>query len=99
MSLILWLVIGATLGAIAAEQNGSGKLGAAAVGALLGPLALFLFLIKNNNRERCPKCRAWTPIEAEVCSSCSREKRARRNERSAGGIVIDEGFGRTRRAV
>ena len=71
---ILWLVLGALIGAYAAQRKGFSMLGGVVGGALLGPLALLMFFVsgigKGDKQKKCPACAEWIKAEATVCRHC-----------------------------
>src|SRR3972149_827418 len=73
---ILWLVIGALIGAYAAQRKGFSMLGGILGGALLGPLARRMFSVPGVSRadkqKKCPWCAEWIKAEANVCRHCHR---------------------------
>jgi len=74
MTGLLWLVLGALIGAYAAQRKGFSMLGGGVGGALLGPLAILMFLVssvsKGDKQKKCPACAEWIKAEATVCRHC-----------------------------
>ncbi|TAM56779.1 MAG: hypothetical protein EPN53_00955 [Acidobacteria bacterium] len=75
---ILWALLGALIGAAAAQRKGFSTLGGVIGGALLGPFAVLLFLVdgivsKSEKRVKCPHCAEWIRPEAKVCPHCQRD--------------------------
>lgn len=77
MLLVVWPLVGAAIGAAAAQRNGFGLAGGIIGGLLLGPLAVLLFLVSDRGRQKCPFCAEWMKTEATVCPHCARDVRPR----------------------
>lgn len=73
IGLILGTCFGMIIGIKAANVRGFSSLAGAIVGALLGPLALLLFLCGKGTRHRCPYCAEWIQKRAHVCPHCQRD--------------------------
>ena len=76
--LIFWLLLGALIGAYAAQRKGFSMIGGLLGGALLGPLALLMFFVSgissaDGRQRKCPFCAEWVKPEATVCKHCRKE--------------------------
>ena len=71
MSILFWPLIGALIGAYAAEKKGFSKVGGVIGGLLLGPLAFLLFFVSglvssSEQQRKCPYGAEWIEREASV---------------------------------
>lgn len=78
MLLILsWWFLGALIGLSAAKRNGFSQAAGALGGALLGPLAVFMYLVSgvtaDDRSTKCPHCAEFIKAEAKVCKHCGRD--------------------------
>jgi hypothetical protein len=75
--LLFWPLLGAAIGAYAAQKRGFSTLGGVIGGLLLGPLAFLLFFVTGvtsaNEQRKCPYCAEWIRPEARVCKHCRRD--------------------------
>ncbi len=76
--LLFWPLIGALIGAYAAQKKGFSVVGGVIGGLLLGPLAFLLFFVSglvssNEAQRKCPFCAEWVKPEAVVCKHCGKE--------------------------
>jgi hypothetical protein len=67
----LWIIVGAVIGMLAASNKGFSIIGGIIGGALLGPLAILMFLC-SNGKKRCPFCAEWIHKKANMCHYCHR---------------------------
>lgn len=71
---LLWLILGALIGAYAAQRKGFSLVAGVLGGALLGPLAILMFFVSSAGGEgkqrKCPSCAEWIKAEAKVCRHC-----------------------------
>lgn len=86
---LIWALIGALIGTVAAQKKGFSIVGGVLGGLLLGPLAFLMFFISgisndDTNRKKCPHCAEWIKGEATVCKHCHRELRPPRPPAVAG---------------
>ena len=77
MELLFWPVLGALIGYAASQRRGFSPVGGVLDALLLGPLAVFMFLVSgivsaNEARVKCPHCAEWVQREAKVCPYCQR---------------------------
>lgn len=74
---LFWFVIGALIGAYAAQRKGFSIIGGVLGGALLGPLAILMFAVSSvssgDKQKKCPACAEWVKREAKVCKHCGKE--------------------------
>jgi hypothetical protein len=74
MLTLFWLVLGALIGAAAAQRKGFSTLGGVIGGSLLGPLAILMFAVSGvssgDRARKCPHCAEWVKAEAKVCKHC-----------------------------
>jgi hypothetical protein len=72
--LIAWTLIGALIGAAAAQKKGFSMVGGVIGGLLLGPLAFLMFLVSgvssSDQNKKCPHCAEWVKAEATICKHC-----------------------------
>lgn len=78
MELLFWPLLGAAIGAYAAQKKGFSTIGGVIGGVLLGPFAFLLFFVSGvvSSREqqrKCPYCAEWVRPEATVCKHCHKE--------------------------
>jgi uncharacterized membrane protein YeaQ/YmgE (transglycosylase-associated protein family) len=76
--LLFWLLLGALIGAYAAQKKGFSTVGGVIGGMLLGPLAFLMFFMtgifsSKEQQRKCPFCAEWVKPEAVVCKHCSRD--------------------------
>ena len=71
---MLWIIVGGVIGVMAASKNGFSIIGGLIGGALLGPLAILMFLC-SSGKKRCPFCAEWIQRKAMMCPHCHRELR------------------------
>jgi hypothetical protein len=76
--LLFWPLIGAAIGAYAAQKRGFSTIGGVIGGLLLGPLAFLLFFVSgivsaNEQQRKCPFCAEWIRPEATVCKHCHKD--------------------------
>src|SRR4051794_31053835 len=76
--LLVWPLIGAAIGAYAAQKKGFSVVGGVIGGLLLGPLAFLLFFVSgivstNEQQRKCPFCAEWIRPEASICKHCHKE--------------------------
>jgi len=71
---MLWIIVGGVIGVMAASKNGFSVAGGFAGGALLGPLAVLMFLCSSGKRS-CPFCAERIQRKAMICPHCHRELR------------------------
>ena len=75
--LLFWLLLGALIGAYAAQCKGFSVIGGLLGGALLGPLAFLMFFVSGvssgDQQRKCPFCAEWVKPEAKVCKHCHKE--------------------------
>lgn len=73
---LTWLLLGALLGALAAQKRGFSMVIGVLGGLLLGPLAFLMFFVSSvsgaENR-KCPFCAEFVKFEATVCKHCRRD--------------------------
>jgi hypothetical protein len=72
MLAIGWALFGAVIGLAVARTRGFDKAETALGGALLGPFAFVMYLLRSEN-VRCPSCTEWVPPKALVCKHCQRD--------------------------
>jgi hypothetical protein len=74
---LFWAVVGALIGASAAQRRGFNTMAGAVSGLLLGPFAFALYFVSGvtraNESRKCPFCAEWIKSEATVCKHCHRE--------------------------
>ncbi len=68
----IWLIIGGLIGLSAAMKRGYSTVAGLLVGALLGPLAVLMYLV-DQGRKKCPHCAEFIKKQARICPFC-REK-------------------------
>lgn len=68
-----WAILGALIGAAAAQSRGFGMASGILAGFLLGPLAVLMFAV-SSDRLKCPHCAEWIRREARVCPHCQRDQ-------------------------
>lgn len=68
---ILWILFGGLIGIVAASDKGYSTVGGFIGGALLGPLAILMFLC-SSGKKRCPFCAEWIQEKAKLCPHCGR---------------------------
>ena len=77
MELLFWPLLGALIGAAAAQKKGFSTAAGAAGGALLGPFAFLIFFVSGvspgEQQKKCPFCAEWVKAEAKVCKHCHRD--------------------------
>jgi hypothetical protein len=78
MGLLFWPLLGAAIGAYAAQKKGFSTVGGVIGGILLGPLAFLLFFVSGvvssgEQQRKCPYCAEWVRPEATVCKHCHKE--------------------------
>lgn len=66
---IYFLILGALIGGAAAQRKKFSIVLGVICGALLGPLAVFLYLVKGDLKE-CPHCAEKIKIKAKICPHC-----------------------------
>lgn len=76
--LLFWPLLGAAIGAYAAQKKGFSTVGGVIGGLLLGPLAFLLFFVSgvvsaNEQQRKCPFCAEWIRPEAKVCKHCHKD--------------------------
>jgi hypothetical protein len=68
---LFWLLVGALIGAYAAQRKGFSLIQTVIVGMLLGPLSFLMFfmsgIFSRKRRRKCPYCAEWILEEATVC--------------------------------
>ena len=71
---IAWALIGALIGAAAAQKKGFSMVSGVIGGLLLGPLAFLLFFVSgvsaSDQNKKCPHCAEWVKAEATMCKHC-----------------------------
>lgn len=67
----LWIIVGVVIGMLAAGNRGFSIIGGLIGGALLGPLAVLMFLC-SSGKKRCPFCAEWIQEKAKLCPHCGR---------------------------
>lgn len=72
MLVIGWALFGAIIGLAVARTRGFDKAETALGGALLGPFAFVMYLLRSD-AVRCPSCTEWVPRKALVCKHCQRD--------------------------
>lgn len=70
----LWIIVGVVIGMLAASNRGFSIIGGLIGGALLGPLAILMFLCSSGKRS-CPFCAEQIQRKAIICPHCHRELR------------------------
>lgn len=74
---LFWLIIGALIGAYAAQKKGFSVVAGLLGGALLGPLAILMFAVSGvssgDKQRKCPSCAEWVKAEAKVCKHCGKD--------------------------
>jgi hypothetical protein len=68
----LWIIVGVVIGMAAASNKGFSIIGGLIGGAMLGPLAILMFLC-SNGKKRCPFCAEWIQEKAKLCPHCGKE--------------------------
>src|SRR5690349_8364341 len=76
--LLFWPLVGALIGAYAAQKRGFSTAGGVIGGLLLGPLAFLLFFVSgivssSEQQRKCPYCAEWIKPEATICKHCHKE--------------------------
>lgn len=75
--MLFWLLIGALIGAYAAQKKGFSMVAGLLGGALLGPLAILMFAVSRVGDEgkqvKCPFCAEPVKAEAKVCKHCHKD--------------------------
>ena len=76
MELLLWSVLGAAIGHVAARRRGFSPAKGLVVGFLLGGLAFVLFLVPGTvvpdvQQRECPYCAHRVTADARICTNCS----------------------------
>ena len=76
MGFLLWSVVGAAMGFVAARRHGFSRTRGVVGGLLLGPLAVVLFfaarpVVHDMRRRKCPYCADWVEVNARVCTYCN----------------------------
>src|SRR5262245_7512902 len=76
--LLFWPLMGAAIGAYAAQKKGFSTIGGVIGGLLLGPLAFLLFFVSgivssNEQQRKCSFCAEWIRPEATVCKHCHKD--------------------------
>jgi hypothetical protein len=75
--MLFWLLIGALIGAYAAQRKGFSIVAGLLGGALLGPLAVLMFAVSGvsagDKQKKCPFCSEWVKLEALVCKHCHKD--------------------------
>jgi hypothetical protein len=69
----LWIIVGVVIGLAAAGNKGFSIIGGIIGGAMLGPLAILMFLC-SNGKKRCPFCAEWIQEKAKLCPHCGKEQ-------------------------
>jgi hypothetical protein len=74
---LFWVIIGALVGAYAAQKKGFSIVAGLLGGALLGPFALLMFAVSGvssgDKRRKCPSCAEFVKLEAKVCRHCGKD--------------------------
>ncbi len=75
MELLLWSVLGAAIGHVAARSRGFSLAKGVVVGFLLGGLAVVLFFVPGTvvpdvQRRECPYCADRVKADVRICTSC-----------------------------
>lgn len=74
---LIWALIGAFMGFVAAQKKGFSVAGGILGGLLLGPLAFLLFFVsgitKDDQAKKCPHCAEFIKADAKVCKHCGRD--------------------------
>jgi predicted RNA-binding Zn-ribbon protein involved in translation (DUF1610 family) len=75
---IYWLVVGALIGALAAQRRGFSVIGGLLGGAILGFLSPLMFFVdgivsSSEKQVKCAHCAEWIKREAKVCKHCHRD--------------------------
>jgi hypothetical protein len=68
---VLWLV-SPLVGALIWQRRGGSAVIGFLGGLCLGPL-VFLMLLADSGKKKCPACATWIPKEAKVCAQCRQE--------------------------
>jgi hypothetical protein len=69
--LLIWPLVGAVIGYVAAGRRGFSPVLGVLVGALLGVFSFVLLIFgKNSAVRKCPKCDEWISAKAIVCKHC-----------------------------
>ena len=69
----LWIIVGVVTGMLAASNKGFSIIGGIIGGALLGPLAILMFLC-SSGKKLCPFCAEWIQEKAKLCPHCGKEQ-------------------------
>lgn len=69
---LLWPLLGALIGASAANARGFSVAGGVIGGALLGIASPLLYMV-SENRVKCAACCEWISKEAKICHKCRSE--------------------------
>ena len=70
---MLWIIVGGVIGVMAASNKGFSIIGGLIGGAMLGPLAILMFLC-SSGKKRCPFCAEWIQEKAKHCPHCGKEQ-------------------------
>lgn len=66
---IMFALLGALIGGVAARYRGFNEVGGVIIGAILGVLSPLMFLA-SNGKKRCAQCAEWIETKAKVCPHC-----------------------------
>ena len=75
--LILWPIIGALIGALAAQKRDFSVVGGVIAGLILGPFAFLMFackgILSSSESRACPFCAERVKPKAIVCPHCRKD--------------------------